>query len=72
MRLPEFLESAYEGGNVVSPTHRPPLPPRRNLWYSILLEAENVKGPCIEIIEYHVKNVIYVKYMGVSVRLNSL
>jgi len=28
MRLPEFLESAHEGGNGVSPTHRPPLPPR--------------------------------------------
>jgi len=27
LRLPDFKKSAYEGGKVVSPTHRPPLPP---------------------------------------------
>jgi hypothetical protein len=27
-RLPQFLQSAHEGGKVVSPTHRPPLPHR--------------------------------------------
>jgi hypothetical protein len=32
-------QSAHEGGKVVSPTHRPPLPPRKYPWYSFLLEA---------------------------------
>ena len=36
---------AHEGGKVVSPTHRPPLPPRKHSWYSILLEAESTTGP---------------------------
>jgi hypothetical protein len=36
---------AHEGGTVVSPTHRPPLPPRKYSWYSILLEAELIPGP---------------------------
>jgi len=65
-------QSAHEGDNVVSRTHRPPLPPKRYLLYSVLFEAENVKGPCAEIIEYHAKNVIYIKCKGVSVRLHSL
>jgi hypothetical protein len=38
-------KSAHEGGKVVSPTHRPPLPPRRHSWYSFLLEAESIPGP---------------------------
>ena len=33
-------QSPHEGGKVVSPTHRPPLPPRKYSWYSFLLEAE--------------------------------
>jgi hypothetical protein len=33
-------QSAHEGAKVVSPTHRPPLPPRNYSWYSFLLEAE--------------------------------
>jgi hypothetical protein len=33
-------QSAHEGGKVVSPTHRPPLPPRKYSWYSFMLEAE--------------------------------
>jgi len=28
-RLPDFKTSAHEVGKVVSPTHRPPLPPRK-------------------------------------------
>ena len=32
-------QSAHEGGKVVSPTHRPPLPPRKYSWYSFLLEG---------------------------------
>ena len=31
----------HEGGKVVSPTHRSPLPPRKCFWYSLLLEAES-------------------------------
>jgi hypothetical protein len=27
LRLPDFVQSAHEGGKFVSPTHRPPLPP---------------------------------------------
>ena len=38
-------QSAHEGGKVVSPTHRPPLPPRKHSWYSFLLEAESTPGP---------------------------
>ena len=37
--------SAHEDGKVVSPTHRPPLPPRKYSWYSFLLEAESTPGP---------------------------
>jgi hypothetical protein len=29
-------QSAHEGGKVVSPTHRPSLPPRKHSWYSFL------------------------------------
>ena len=38
-------QSAREGGKVVSPTHRPPLPPRKYSWYSFLLEAKSTPGP---------------------------
>jgi hypothetical protein len=38
-------QSAHEDGKVVSPTHRPPLPPRKYSWYSFLLEAESTPGP---------------------------
>ena len=38
-------QSAQEGGKVVSPTHQPPLPPRKYSWYSFLLEAESTPGP---------------------------
>jgi hypothetical protein len=31
-------QSAHEGGKVVSPTHWPPLPPKRYPWYSFLLK----------------------------------
>jgi hypothetical protein len=39
-----FRQSAHEGGTVVSPTHWPPLPPRKDSWYSFLLEAESTPG----------------------------
>jgi hypothetical protein len=38
-------QSAHEGSNVVSPTRRPPLAPRKYSWYSYLLEAESTSGP---------------------------
>ena len=38
-------QSAYEGGKVISPTHRPPLPPRKYSWYSFLLDTESTTGP---------------------------
>jgi hypothetical protein len=38
-------QSANECGRVVSPTHRPPLPPRKYSWYSFLLEAESPPRP---------------------------
>ena len=33
-------QSEHEGGKVVSPTHRSPLPTSKYSWYSFLLEAE--------------------------------
>jgi hypothetical protein len=38
-------QSAYEGGKVVSHTHRPPLSPRRYHRYSFLLEAAAESTP---------------------------
>jgi len=38
-------QSTHKGGKVVSPMHRPPLPPRKYSWYSFLLEAEPTPGP---------------------------
>jgi len=36
---------AHEGGKVVSPKNRPPLPHRKYSWYSFLLEADSTPGP---------------------------
>jgi len=38
-------QSAHGGGNVVSRTHRPPLPGRKYSWYSFLLETQLTPGP---------------------------
>jgi hypothetical protein len=38
-------QSAHEGGTVVSPTYRTPLPPRKYSCYSFLLEAESIPRP---------------------------
>jgi len=38
-------QSEHDGGNVVTPTHRPPLPPRKYSWHSFLLEAVSTSGP---------------------------
>jgi len=38
-------QSTHEGGKVVIPTHRPPLPLRKYSWYSFLLEPELNPGP---------------------------
>ena len=45
LRFPDFMTAAQDGGKVVSLTHRPPLPPGNNTWYSFLLEAESTPGP---------------------------
>ena len=46
LRFPNFKTiGTHEGGKVVSPKHRPPLPPRKYFWYSFLLEAESTPGP---------------------------
>ena len=37
LRLPNFKTIAHEDGKVVSPTHRPPLLPRKYIWYSYWL-----------------------------------
>jgi hypothetical protein len=37
-----FRQAKYECGKVVSSTHRLPLPPRQDPWYSFLLEAESI------------------------------
>ena len=39
------MKTAQDGGKVVSPTHRPLLPPRKYSWYSFLLEDESTPGP---------------------------
>ena len=38
-------QSTQEDGNVVRPTHRPSLPPRKYSWYLLLLEVEPTPGP---------------------------
>ena len=38
-------QSAHEGGKLVSPAHRPPLPHRKYSWYSFLLETESTPDP---------------------------
>ena len=44
LRFPDFVTTAQDGDKVVSPTHRPPLPPGKCSWYSFLLEAESTPG----------------------------
>ena len=41
-----YIKSAHGGCKVVSPKHRPPLPPpKRYTWHSFLLDAESNPGP---------------------------
>jgi len=42
--FPGCMTTAQDGGKVVSPTHRPPLPPRKCSSYSFLLGAESTPG----------------------------
>jgi len=42
--FPDFTKTAQDGGNVVSLTHRSPLP-QEITWYSFPLEAESTPGP---------------------------
>ena len=43
LRLQDII-TTQDGGKIVSPTHRPPLPPRIYSWHSFLLEAELTPG----------------------------
>ena len=45
LRFLDYMTPAQDGDKVVSPTHRPPLPPRKCSCYSFLLEAESTPGP---------------------------
>jgi hypothetical protein len=48
LRVPDFKiigKSAHEGGKVVSRTHWPLLPPRKDNWYSFFVEAESTPRP---------------------------
>ena len=49
LRLPHFMTIAHEGGKVVSPTHRPPLPPGNNpgthFCYMLFLPRESKPRP---------------------------
>ena len=38
-------QSAHKGGKIVSPTHRPPLPPDKDPLYWFLLETHSTSGP---------------------------
>ena len=44
LRFQDFITTAQDGGNLVSLTHRPPLPPRKCSWYSFLLGAGSTPG----------------------------
>jgi len=44
LRFPDFTTTAQDGGNVVSLTHQPHLPPRKYSWYLFLLEVETTLG----------------------------
>jgi len=39
------MTTAQDGSKVVSLTHRPLFTPRKEPWYSFLLEAESTPGP---------------------------
>jgi len=45
LRFPDYMTTAQDGGKLVSPTQRPPLPPENAPWYLFLLEAESTPGP---------------------------
>ena len=45
LSLPTSRQSGNECGQIVSPTHQPPLLRSRYSWYSFLLEAESTPGP---------------------------
>jgi hypothetical protein len=44
---------AHEGGKVVSPAHRPPLPPRKYSWYSFLVVSGSITDGVIGIFYWH-------------------
>jgi hypothetical protein len=44
IRLPDFKTIGTWGGEVFSPTHRPPWLPRKYSWYSLLLDSVNPRA----------------------------
>jgi hypothetical protein len=52
LRIPYWLDSRLtDGGEVVSPTHRPLSTPKKHFffsfWYSFMLEADQKSGPSV-------------------------
>jgi len=43
--FPDYMITAQDGGKVVSPTHRPPLPPGNVPGAHLCYEAESTPGP---------------------------
>ena len=52
-----FRQSAYERGKVISPTHRPPLPPTEHSWYSFLPEMCRPRGHSATVYIKSMKNI---------------
>jgi len=45
LRFPDYIKTTQDSGKVVSPTHRPPLPPGNAPGTHFCLEAESTAGP---------------------------
>jgi hypothetical protein len=45
LRFPDFMTMAEDGGKAVKPYAPAAFAPRKNTWYSFLLEAESTPGP---------------------------
>jgi hypothetical protein len=44
-----YYHHHHQGGRVISPTHRPPLPPRKYSWYSFRTQSHNAVGRIMSI-----------------------
>ena len=56
LSLPDSRQMLHEGSKVVSPMHRPTLPPRKYSWYFCQLQDESVPGPQCDWKNYANKN----------------